>query len=69
MSKDLDKYIDAKDCAVRFIKAVNALEKRYADDEYVRRYFKVGTGVAERASVKRASMDLTKLLAKVRKTE
>lgn len=67
-NKDLEKYIEAKKWAQHFVKRVDAMIKRYKDDEYARKYWSVGTGVAERAAVKRTSMDLSKALVKVRKS-
>lgn len=61
-----DKYVEAEEWARHFLKRIDALKKRYNEDEDFRRYISI-TGSAETAAVKRTSMDLTKALAKLRK--
>ena len=59
-------YIEAEEWANHFLKRMKALRKRYQEDEYMRQYFPWG-GSAENAALKRASMDLSKALVKIRK--
>ena len=61
-----DKYIEAEEWAKHFLKRMDALKKRYNEDEYFRRYLGI-VGGKETAAVKRTSMDLTHALAKLRK--
>ena len=67
-SKDLEKYLEAKEWAKHFIKRVDAMVARYNSDDYVKEYWNVSTSVPERAAVKRTSMDLSRALVKVRKS-
>ncbi len=57
----------AKDAAERFIAAVDAMKEREASDDYFRRYMTTGTGFKETAAIRRASLDLTRALAEMRK--
>lgn len=66
MSDLPDKYAEAEEWAVLFLKRIKAFKKRYKTDEQFRRYLKI-TGGAEAAAVKRTSMDLSKALVKLRK--
>lgn len=61
-----DRYIEAEEWAVMFLKRMKAFKKRYHDDEYFRRYLNISGG-AENAALKRTSMDLSKALVKLRK--
>ena len=61
-----DKYIEAEEWAKHFLKRMDALKKRYNEDEYFRRYLSIVNG-KETAAVMRTSMDLTHALAKLRK--
>lgn len=61
-----DRYIEAEEWAVMFLKRMKAFKKRYNDDEYFRRYLTISGG-AENAALKRTSMDLSKALVKLRK--
>jgi hypothetical protein len=58
--------INAKAECLRFLGTIDALMDRHAKDAHFRRYFGT-TGSAEMGAVKRASMDLTRALVKVRK--
>ena len=57
---------EAKEAAERFITAVDKLHEREAADDYFRRYMGA-TGFKETAAVRRASLDLTRALAEMRK--
>jgi hypothetical protein len=57
---------DARHAAERFIAAIDALEEREEADDYFRRMMGV-TGFKETAAVRRASLDLTRALAAMRK--
>lgn len=61
-----DKYVEAEEWARHFLKRMDALKKRYNEDEYFRRYLSISGGT-ENAAVKRTSMDLSKALVKLRK--
>lgn len=61
-----ENYLEAEEWAKHFLKRMKALRKRYQEDEYMRKYFPWG-GSSENAAVKRASMDLSKALVKIRK--
>lgn len=61
-----DRYVEAEEWAVMFLKRMKAFKKRYNDDEYFRRYLNISGG-AENAALKRTSMDLSKALVKLRK--
>lgn len=65
MNRLPDKYIEAEEWARLFLKRMDRLKKRFKDDEDFRRHFSIG-GSAEKAALKRTSMDLTKALAKMR---
>jgi len=67
MTKDLQKYLEAKQEAMRFVNRVNELLERHETDQEMRLYLSCGVGYKETASVKRASLDLTRCLAKMRK--
>lgn len=60
------EYLEAEEWAKHFLKRMTALKNRYQTDEYVRKYWSVGTPIPERAAVKRTSMDLSKALVKIR---
>jgi len=57
----------AKEAAERFIAAVDAMKEREATDDHFRRYMTTGTGFKETATIRRASLDLTRALAEMRK--
>lgn len=57
----------AKEASDRFIDAVDAHNIRAGQDDYFRR-MKGITGFKETAAVRRASLDLTRALAEMRKT-
>jgi hypothetical protein len=57
---------DAKNVAKRFLAAVSEFEERERTDEEFRRFVGI-TGFKETAALRRASMDLTRALAKMRK--
>lgn len=57
---------EAADAATRFLEAVEAFKEREKEDDYFRRYVGI-TGFKETAAIRRASMDLTRALATVRK--
>ena len=61
-----DKIEKAETEARRFLNRVAALRKRYADDEHMQAYFNI-VGFKERAAVQRASMDLSRALAELRR--
>ncbi len=63
---DLQKVAKARAEAERFLQKVKEFEKRWRDDPEMRKYLGV-CGYAETAAVKRASMDLSRALAKLRK--
>lgn len=56
----------AKSEAERFLRAVDEFEQRYENDERFKDYMGI-TGFKETAAVKRASLDLTRALADLRK--
>jgi hypothetical protein len=60
------KVDEAKAAADRFIDAVDAMNLRASSDDYFRRMKSV-TGFKETAAVRRASLDLTRALAEMRK--
>lgn len=55
-----------EECA-RFLAATKELRKRLREDEHAKQYAYI-TGCPETAAVRRASLDLTRALAKMRKT-
>ena len=57
---------DAKNAAQRFIDAVYAMEDREKNDDHFRRFMGI-TGFRETAAIRRASLDLTRALAEMRK--
>lgn len=57
---------EAADAATRFLEAVEAFKEREKEDDHFRRYVGI-TGFKETAAIRRASMDLTRALATVRK--
>lgn len=57
---------DAKNAAERFLAAVSEFEERERTDDHFRRFIGI-TGFRETAAVRRASMDLTRALAEMRK--
>jgi hypothetical protein len=57
---------DAKAAAERFIATVDAMIEREGSDDYFRRHRAHG-GFKETAAVRRASLDLTRALAEMRK--
>ena len=61
-----DKYVEAEEWAKHFLKRMDALKKRYNNDEDFRRYLSI-VGGKETAAVKRTSMDLTHALVNLRK--
>lgn len=63
-----NKYIEAEEWAIHFLKRMSALKRRYDEDKCARTYFNTGTSLPERAALKRASMDLSRALAKMRKS-
>lgn len=60
------KYEVAAEEAARFLERVGALREAYQDDEY-REFFNIVPS-AERAAVKRASLDLSRALVSMRAT-
>jgi hypothetical protein len=58
---------EAKEAAGRFIAAVDKLHEREEADDYFRRHMNSGSGFKETAAVRRASLDLTRALAEMRK--
>lgn len=67
MDEDLpDAYIEARQEARRFLLRLSELEERLATDDYARKYVSI-IGCKETAAVKRASLDLSRSLAKLRK--
>ena len=57
----------AKDAAINFLLKVDEFEKRLHSDEYFSRYVGIGVGFKETAALRRASMDLTRELTKLRR--
>jgi hypothetical protein len=57
---------EAKKAAKRFLSAVSEFEERERTDDQFRRFIGI-TGFKETAAVRRASMDLTRALAEMRK--
>ena len=62
-----DAISDAKEVARRFLLSVEAMEERERLDEHFRRYLNI-VGFKETAAVRRASLDLTRALAEMRKS-
>jgi len=58
--------LEAEECAERFLDTVKAHHARLASDEHYRAMREV-VGFRETAAIRRASMDLTRALAKMRK--
>jgi hypothetical protein len=61
------KYVNAKAEAERFLEMVSRLQQRFDDDERLQRFINI-TGSKETAAVKRASLDLTRTLAELRRS-
>ena len=61
-----DEISQAKEVAQRFLLSIEAMELRERLDEHFRRYSNI-VGFKETAAVRRASLDLTRALAKMRK--
>jgi hypothetical protein len=71
MREDTDipeRYLAAERECERFLKVVDELRARFAKDETFAKYIDI-TGGPETAAVRRASMDLTRQLAKLRRGE
>ena len=62
------RIADAKSAAQRLIDAIDDLEAREESDDHFRRYLGI-CGFRETAAVRRASMDLTRALARMRKPQ
>jgi len=62
-----DKISRARHEAERFMARCEELIDRYENDPEFRAMLEVGVGYKETAAVKRASMDLSRALAEVRK--
>ena len=62
-----DKIKRAAEEAQRFLKAVRALADREAADKDAAATRRVGNGIKESGAVRRASLDLTRALAEMRK--
>jgi len=62
-----DKIRRAADEAQRFLRAVRALAAREAADKGAADNLRVGNGIKESGAVRRASLDLTRALAEMRK--
>ena len=60
------KYEKAEEECHRFLRAIDALRRRVNEDEHFARYMGI-TGGKETAAVKRASLDLTRALAEMRR--
>ena len=63
-----EAYKQAEEEAIRFLARIAQLRWRLKNDEQFAKYINI-TGGPETASVKRASMDLTRQLAKMRRGE
>ena len=61
-----EKIVCARSEALRFVALCDELIERYAKDEHFREYMEI-TGFKETAAVKRASMDLSRVLSEMRK--
>jgi hypothetical protein len=62
----LSRIIEAERVAERFLEAVQAHHDRYGSDDDYRKFCEY-TGYRETAAMRRASMDLTRALADMRK--
>lgn len=61
-----DEIATAENAAIRFVSAVKAVRDRRLKDEYFDKYMGV-VGFRETAALRRASMDLTRALADLRR--
>jgi hypothetical protein len=61
-----ERYLAAERACERFLAACDELRGRFARDEHFAKFIDI-TGGPETAAVKRASMDLTRQLAKLRR--
>jgi hypothetical protein len=61
-----EKYVVAERECQRFLDKLAALKNRFEDDEYFRRRMAI-TGGAETGAVKRASLDLSRVLSDLRR--
>ncbi len=62
-----DKIKRAAEEAQRFLRAVRALADREVSDVSASTTYRVGNGIKESGAVRRASLDLTRALAEMRK--
>lgn len=62
-----DKIKRAAEEAQRFLRAIRALADREAADKYAASSLRGGQGIKESGAVRRASLDLTRALAEMRK--
>jgi hypothetical protein len=66
MSVKQKAVLEAKREAERFLLRVDELMARHAKDPSLRQYLDIGVGSREMGAVKRASMDLSRALTKLR---
>lgn len=62
------KYLEAEAECQRFLDKVSQLRTRFQNDEHFRRYMRI-TGGPETSAVRRASLDLSRVLSSLRRRD